>query len=325
MNPYFNQDGWGFCGLFFQRALQMIQGKIGLMDLASDEVQFFVLALIAFSGALVGAFLVLQKMTMLANSLSHTLLPGLVIAFLISRCFSSDSHFSLSSMPLSTLMLAAFATALLTSFATQVFSYLFKLQEDASIGLVCTSMVAIGVVLVTVFTRSTHLGVEAVMGNVDALHPHDLSLAAYVALFNGVAVVLFFKELKIVAFDPAYATTQGFSIKALHALLMLLTSMTVIGAFRAVGILLVLSFLVGPVLTARLFTRRLKWLILGSMGVGILTSFVSILLSRHLLTVYQMPLSTAGIVSTLLGVVYLVALGAKLTLQKIERTGTLAP
>ena len=323
MNPYFGVDGWSFLVVFFCRLAAMLKGQVGLNELASDEVQLFVLFLIAISCALVGAFLVLKKMTMLANSLSHTILPGLVVAYLLCSLFSGQMEFSISSMSIQTLVLASLVTALMTTFSTQLFSHLFKLQEDASIGLVCTTMVAIGVVLVTVFTRSTHLGVEAVMGNVDALHAHDVKGVFWIALVNSVVIFLFFKELKLISFDPGFGTTQGFSEKSWGYLIMLLTSMTVVGAFRAVGILLVLSFLVGPVLTARLFTHRLKVLILFSMGIGIGASFLSVLLSRHFLSVYQVPLSTAGIVSTLIGFIYFFSLAVKFTLQKLEKAGKL--
>lgn len=319
MNPYFGVDALTFLGIFFHRLFQLMTGQIGVNQLASDEVQIGVLSLIAISCALVGSFLVLKKMTMLANSLSHTILPGLVVAYLLGGILSGQLLFSISSMSIQSLLIASLVTALMTTFSTQLFSRVFKLQEDASIGLVSTTMVAIGVVLVTVFTRSTHLGVEAVMGNVDALHPHDLWIAGWIVLCNSIVITVLFKELKLVAFDPGFALTQGFSEKGLGYLLMLLTSMTVIGAFRAVGILLVLSFLVGPVLTARLFTHRLKILIILAIGIGIGASFLSVVLSRHVLSVYQIPLSTAGIVSTLIGLIYFISLGTKIPSNRQTR------
>ena len=323
MNPYFGSEGVGFLYVFVKRMFQWVTGQLGAGDLASDELQFAVLALIAISCSLVGAFLVLKKMTMMANSLSHTILPGLVVAFLFCGFFSEAGPCSFVSMSAPILLFASLVTALITTFSTQFFHRLFKLQEDASIGLVSTTMVAIGVVLVTVYTRSTHLGVEAVMGNVDALHPHDLKNAGWIALLNFVVISSVFKELELVVFDVGFSRTQGFSEKGFNYLLMLLTSLTVIGAFRAVGILLVLSFLVGPVLFARQWTHSLKSLIIVAIGTGVVASFLSVWVSRHCLSAYQMPLSTSGIASTLLGLIYFCSLGIKLTLQKLDRTGTL--
>ena len=301
MNPYFGADLLTFFPLFFSRLARFITGDLPLSEAAPDEVQIAVLVLVALSCACIGVFLVLTKMTMLANALSHTILPGLVIAYLMSVAL-------LSSLDLQALLWASLITGLLTVSATQLSTYLFKLQEDASIGLVSTTMVAIGVILVTLFTRSTHLGVEAVMGNVDALHPSDVRLVLGIFCIIAPLIALFFKEFKIIAFDSPFARTQGFSPQLWRYILMFLTAMTVIGAFRAVGILLVLSLLVGPVLTARLFTHRLKFLILAAAALGSGASCLSVALCRHCLSVYHTPLSTAGILSTLLSLIYALSL-----------------
>ncbi len=306
MNPYFGKDGLQFVFLFVQRMFSMLTGQLSFAELAPDEVQIGALSLVALSTALVGTFLVLKKMTMLANALSHTILPGLVIAYLFS--FSLTQGAEIYNLDMKTLLIASLATGILTVASTQFLSRVFKLQEDASIGLVSTTMVALGVVLVTVFTRNTHLGIEAIMGNVDALHINDLKLVFYVACINIALISLFFKEFKIVAFDSLFAKTRGFSPTLWNYLLMLLTAMSVIGAFRAVGILLVLALLVGPVLTARLFTHRLGKVILLAMIIGIVASFMSVALSRHCLSVYHVPLSTSGMLATLLGLIYALCL-----------------
>jgi manganese/zinc/iron transport system permease protein len=187
-------------------------------------------------------------------------------------------------------------------------THFLKLQEDASTGLVFTTLFALGIVLVTVFTRNTHLGIEAIMGNVDALHVDDLKLIFWIALFDFFVVTAFFKEFKMTTFDTHFANAQGISSSSFNYLLMVLTSATVIGAFRAVGVLLVLAFLVGPVLTARLFTHRLKKLIFLAICIGVFASVISVGIARHLLSVYHLPLSTSGLVATILGILYFVCL-----------------
>jgi manganese/zinc/iron transport system permease protein len=164
---------------------------------------------------------------------------------------------------------------------------------------------------VTVFTRNTHLGTEAIMGNVDALHVHDVKLIFWVALLDFSVIALLFKEFKMTTFDGSFADSQKVSSSMFSYLLMVLTSATVIGAFRAVGVLLVLAFLVGPVLTARLFTHHLKKVLLLAMGIGIFASIVSVGLARHLLSVYHLPLSTSGLVATILGVIYFFSLAMR--------------
>jgi manganese/zinc/iron transport system permease protein len=308
MNPYWGQHFGSFFILFFQRLFQMVTGKLSLHDLASDEVQIFVLGLVGCASALVGTFLVLKKMTMLANSLSHTILLGIVLSYLLLLPFAQEGEEQFHTLSLTTLLIASLITAVLTTVLTQGLTHVMKIQEDASIGLVFTTLFALGIVLVTMFTRNTHIGTEAIMGNVDALHVHDLKLISIIALLDLVLVTLFYKEFQVTAFDGGLAKSLGFSPSLFNYLLMVMTAATVIGAFRAVGVLLVLAYLVGPVLTARLLTDNLKTLILLSMGIGFVCSLCAVALTRHLLSVYQMPLSTSGMVVTLLGVAYFLAI-----------------
>ncbi|MBS0620955.1 MAG: metal ABC transporter permease [Verrucomicrobia bacterium] len=309
-NPYAGSTFGEFFLLFFQRIGQILFGQ---EMLASDEVQVLVLSLVALSSVLVGSFLVLKKMAMLANSLSHTVLLGIVIAYiLLIPLGETPSH--AHAIGIDVLLIASLLTGLMTTLLTQGLTHLLKLQVDASTGLVFTTLFALGVVLVTVYTRNAHIGIEAIMGNVDALHVHDLKLIAGITLFDALIITLFYKEFKLTAFDAPFGNAIGFSSNLLNYLLMFLTSLTVIGAFRAVGVLLVLCYLVGPVLAARLLTHRLKYLlfIAGALGIG--SSLISVALSRHLLSVYHLPVSTAGLSVTVLGTLFLaIALAKQLT------------
>lgn len=311
MNLYFGKNFGQFLILFFQRMWALLTGGASWESLASDEVQVFVLSLVAIASALVGSFLVLKKMTMLANSLSHTILLGIVIAYLILVPFLPEGGVHAHAISIQVLLIASLVTGLITTLLTQTLTHFLKLQEDASTGLVFTTLFALGLILVTMFTRNTHLGTEAIMGNVDALHIHDLKLIFWIALFDGVVISFLFKEFKVTAFDGAFATASGISSGLFNYLLMVLTTATVIGAFRAVGVLLVLAYLVGPVLTARLFTHRLKKLLVVSSAIGVGASLISVGLARHLLSVYHLPLSTSGLAATVLGLIYAISLGLK--------------
>lgn len=319
ISPYFGKNLGGFIITFVQRMYALITGKIGIAELASDEVQVLVLCFVACASALVGTFLVLKKMTMLANSLSHTILLGIIVAYVILLPFIPEQEVHAHSLSIKTLLIASLVTGLITTLLTQMLTHLLKLQEDASTGLVFTTLFALGVVLVTVYTRNAHLGTEAIMGNVDALHVHDLKLIFWIALFDFAVIGLFFKEFKITTFDASLADAQGFRSSAFNYLLMVLTSATVIGAFRAVGVLLVLAFLVGPALTARLLTHRLKTLILLAIAIGCAGAFISVALSRHFLSVFHAPVSTAGLATTVLGAIYLLCLLGKSILKHQKR------
>ena len=297
MNPYWGSHFFQFFYLLFVRFMMALRGELSLTDLASDEVQLLVLLGVAISTSLVGVLLVLRRMTMLANSLSHTTLLGLVIAYVL---FSHQG----GGMDIKILMTAAFISALLTVFCTEFLRRVVKLQEDASIGLVFTTFFALGVTLVTLFARNAHLEVDAIMGNVDALHSDDLKSIGVVVLLNIALIVLFFKEWKITTFDSALAKALGISPLFFSTLLLFQTAATLMGSFRAVGVLLVLAFLVAAPLSARLLTHRLGRLFVIAPLLAGGCSIVAVALSRHLLSAYHIPLSTAGIVVMLLALLY---------------------
>lgn len=235
---------------------------------------------------------------MFANSLSHTILLGIVLAFLIT----GGGLFSIG-----TLLLGALIASLLTAFLTGGLMRLFRLQEDASIGLVFTSLFALGVTLVTLFTRNVHLGVEAVMGNVDILQFSDLKLTATLVALNLGIILLFYRQLQLTSFDQNLARTMGVSSSLFQFLLLTLTSITCVGAFRAVGVLLVLAFLVGPYLTARLFCHQLSKLLFWTPLIGVGASCLGVGISRILYNQFDVALSTGGIVVSLIGVIYVFA------------------
>ena len=297
MSNYWGADFFSFFAILFGRIGQALTG--GTLSLAADEVQLAVLSLIALSCGLIGPFLVLKRMTMFANSLSHTILLGIAAAFLIGGAL-----WGAQISDLSTLFLGALLAALLTAFLTEGLTRLFRLQEDASIGLVFTALFALGILLVTIYTRNVHLSVEAVMGNADALQASDLFLSGIIALGNGVILLLLYPKFQIACFDQSLAKTLGIRCGVYHFLLLFMASMTIIGAFRAVGVLVVLAYLVGPYLTARLFSNRLSRLLFWTPVTGILASCAAVALSRHILSVYGMPLSTGGLAVAVMGVGY---------------------
>lgn len=305
-NPYSDTTFFSFLWTLIQRFMAFVSGDVSLQSAAADEIQIAVLAGLSISSALVGTFLVLRRLTMLANALSHTVLFGIVCAYLfMMHLIHSQDPYRILSIPV--LMIAAFGTGLLTTFLTEFLTRVMKVQEDASIGLVFSILFALGIVLVTLFSRNVHIGTELVMGNVDALQKEDVKGILTILGVNAALFALLFNGFKITAFDPQLAKTLGFSPFFFNYLLMVQTSLTAIGAFRAVGVLMVLAFLVIPVLTARLLTHSLSLLIVLASAIGCLASILGVALSRHLLTVFGIGLSTGGIVVTVMGILYLAA------------------
>ncbi|MBM3191915.1 MAG: metal ABC transporter permease [Chlamydiae bacterium] len=300
MNPYWGKDIWGFIGLFFSRLVQW-----GKEPLASDEIQVLVLVAIGIASTFVGIFLVLKKITMMANALSHTILLGIILSYLLLRPFIGASTFFFHP---GVLLLASLITAWMTVTLVQLCQKVFRLQEDASVGLVFTFLFALGVLLVSLYSHHLHLGVEAIMGNMDALHVDDVKFAFGVLFGNLFMMVFLFPRYKLLAFDPTFMGAIQGNTSLFSYLLLLQTALTAVGAFRAIGVFLFLIFLTAPILSAKVFTKKLKSLMAVACGISVLCGFLSVALSRHILSVYDIALSTAGLTCVVTALSYPVSL-----------------
>lgn len=324
-NPYSGLTFFEFLFELLMRCWGFLFGSLSISNMASDEIQIIVLLGISLSSALVGSFLVLRKMTMLANSLSHTILLGIVGVYLLTHYgVMESSHEHEDIIPINSLLIAALAMGLITTFLTEFLTKSARLQEDASTGIVFTSLFALGVILLTLFTRNVHIGTEVVMGNVDALHLDDCKLAFIILGINAGLIFLFFKEFSITTFDPGLSKALGISSTFFNYLLMIQVSATCIGAFRAVGVLMVLAFMTGPALIARMLTDNLKTLLFLAMGLGGAASIVGVALSRHFLSIYGLALSTAGIVVCTIIALFLLILLLRFVIQRRRFNATLS-
>lgn len=318
MNPYSGVGFFEFFGILFERLSRFLVGDIS--PLAPDEIQLAVLACCAIGCGLIGPFLVLQRMAMFANSLSHTSLVGVVGAYL----FTSVVWGSDWATP-TTLMVGALLSALLTAGLIELGCRGLRLQEDASIGLVFTSLFAFGIALVSLYTRNAHISVEAVTGNPDALRVDDARLALGFACSAIVLVLMQFRPLMATAFDSSFARSVGMQTGRLRLVLFLSTAIAAICSFRAVGALVFLALLVAPYLTARLFCSRLSRLLVMTPLVGVTCMGIACALSRSLLTYTGIPLSTAGLAAAVLGGAFGVGALMKQLFTQVERSANIDP
>lgn len=308
LNPYSNTNFFEFFQVLLMRCYQFLTATLEGNGMMADEIQMVVLGCVAVSAGLVGAFLMLRKMTMLANSISHTILVGIVGAFLLTKVPVDGFESGEGLLPMGALLGAALIMGIVTSLLTEFLTKTVRLQEDASLGLVFTTLFAIGILMVTLLTRNAHIGAEVVMGNVDALHVDDCKLVFLVMCVNIILIFIFYKQYKLTTFDSSLARALGFSTVFYNYLLMTQASATVVGAFRAVGVLMVLSFITGPALTARLLTNDLRRMLALAALLGVTASLVGVALSRHFLTVNGISLSTAGVVVCVIALQYLLVL-----------------
>jgi len=235
-------------------------------------------SLFAIACGTLGSFLMLRKMAMLGDAISHAVLPGIVIAFLISG--SRDSL---------TMLAGASALGILTSFIIEFFHKKARLQTDASIGVTFTSLFALGVILISVFAGQVDLDQECVLYGEIAYVPLDLWIlesgtvmgprALYIALIIALIVIAFtslcFPFLKITSFDSEYAISLGISVGLWHYILMAMVSLTTVAAFDSVGAILVVALFIVPPATAYLLSNKLSQLIWISAGLSVLISILS--------------------------------------------------
>ncbi len=227
----------------------------------------------AISCGLLGCYLVLRKMAMVGDAISHSVLPGIIIAYMIAG--TRDS-------PL--ILIGAGLLGIFTTFLIEFFHRKGKLQTDASIGVTFTWLFALGVILVTAFAGQVDIDQDCVLHGQIAFVPLDA-----IELFGGAAewprtvvvmaivlaviiafIALGYRPLFLTTFDPAYATAIGVATGLWHYLLMGAVSLTTVAAFDAVGAILVVALLVAPPATAYLLTHKFLHMLLITAGLGII-------------------------------------------------------
>ncbi len=212
----------------------------------------------AVAAAIPGTYLVLRRSAMVSDAISHAILPGIVVAFFLTRDLNS---------PL--LLLAAAATGVLTVAVIEAVRSSRLVPEDASIGLVFPALFSIGVILISRYAGDVHLDTDSVLlgelafapfdrlvvGGAD-LGPRALWTMGSILVLNLAAVSVLWKELKLTTVDPGLAALLRFSPRALNYVLMTLVSITAVGAFDAVGSILVVALMIAPPATAYLLVDR---------------------------------------------------------------------
>ncbi|MDQ0231115.1 metal ABC transporter permease [Metabacillus malikii] len=252
-------------------------------------------SLVGITCAMVGCFLVLRKMAMLADAISHTVLLGIVGGYLVSRSLEGPA-----------LLIGAIIVGLLTAFFVQLLSGK-GVQADAAIGVVFTSLFAIGVILLSVFAGSIHLDVDhALMGEITFipwdtvifygidLGPKAVWLLSFVFLVNLLIIIFCYKEFKISSFDPEMAVAIGIPVLLLHYVQMGMLSITTVASFDSVGAILVVAMLIVPASTAYLLTDKLLSMLFISAGIGV----ISAISGYYMATIFNVSISGAMATST---------------------------
>ncbi|HVK59604.1 MAG TPA: metal ABC transporter permease [Candidatus Kapabacteria bacterium] len=216
--------------------------------------------MVASACGLVGNYLMLRRMALVGDAISHSVLPGIAIAFLFSGSRGSIAMFS-----------GALLAGIVTTVIIEAIHRNSRIKQDAAIGIAFTTLFAIGVILISVFAGQVDLDQECVLygeiGTVPleesaiigghALGPLALVRMGIVLAGTVLLIGVFYKELLVSSFDPSLASSMGFNSTAIHYGLMSWLSVVVVSAFESVGAILVIAMLILPGATARLLSNRL--------------------------------------------------------------------
>ena len=241
--------------------------------LGYDRISIWIVltaVLVNIACALLGCLLVLRRMSLLGDAISHAILPGLALGFIFTH--------SRDMLPM---LAGALAAGLLTAGLTQALHRLARVPEDAAMGVVFTSLFALGVLMIHQVAHDVDLDPGCVLYGVLEMIPLSSDPIPRQTVTMGImclAVIVFvtvlWKELKIVSFDPELAVAQGINANVIHYLLMAMVAAVTVAAFEAVGSILVVAMLIVPAATAYLLTDRLSVMMVLSASIGIATALL---------------------------------------------------
>ena len=212
------------------------------------------------SGA-VGCFIILRGMSLMGDAISHAVLPGVALSFILGINFFVGA-----------IVFGLFASMIITFIRGNSI-----IKGDTAIGITFSSFLALGVILIGLARSSTDL-LHILFGNILAVQDSDKWITIWVSLAVLIVIILFFKELLITSFDPQMAKAMGMKVNFYHYLLMILLTLVSVTAMQSVGTILIVAMLITPAATAYLYVNSLKSMILLSSTLGAVTSVLGLFL-----------------------------------------------
>lgn len=264
-----------------------------------------VVMITAVSCALLGVFLVLKNMAMVADALSHTVLLGIVLGYFIAGDLDSPILF-----------VGAALFGVMTVYAIEYAVNKFAIQSDAATGLVFTLLFALAIILISKYARNVHLDVdvvlsgEVVFATLNTMEifgiqvPISFARMFVMLVINLAFVTVTYQQLKVSIFDPVYAKSIGVAVGFLNLVLMILVSITTVVAFDAVGAILVISLMVAPALSAHLLSKRLSIMLLVALLYGVINSVLGYYVAIYFNVSISGTIAFAGFVTFLLTLLF---------------------
>lgn len=217
---------------------------------------------------IIGSFIILRGMALMGDAISHAVLPGVAISYLLGINY----------------FYGAVATGVLTALGIGAISQNSRIKNDSSIGIVFSAAFALGIILITRAQSATDL-TKILFGNILSVRPSDMWLTIVIGILVILVVVLFYKELLLSSFDETMAAAYGLNTRFIHYGIMVLLTLVTVASLQTVGVILVVSMLITPASTAYLLTNRLSILILLASVFGALSSIIGLYVSF----VHNMP------------------------------------
>ncbi len=319
MNPYHDLGLFSFLAVLLKRLALFIALQLAPHELVIEDLQFQALLLSGLLGLYLGFYLIYNKMAMVANSLSHTVLLGLVLVFIAFKSIYAIT--APDSMPFWALMSASMASSLLT---VMLIRYLSKrVSMEASNAFSFTAFFALGILLSSVLLKNTHLGLESVLGDLEVIQFSDISRLFWTLILVLSFFILLKSRLLLASFDPIFTKTLGYDPEKYRGVLIFLAALCLGVCFRALGVILVLTLLTAPVLIARLFFHDRKKLFALGAAVVLIQSALSLAIVQEFYVSMDLPLSTSGLFGFMGLVAYLLALGIRRVSSKKKGSLTL--
>lgn len=223
------------------------------------RLALLVAVLVAVPTALLSCFLVLKGWSLMGDAIAHAVLPGIVLAYIIG-------------LPLA---LGAFGAGMTCALLTGFLKENSRVKHDTVMGVVFSGMFGLGLVLYTKIQTDVHLD-HILFGDMLGVGWRDIAESAAIAILAGGLLVLKWRDLLLHAFDPAQAKAVGLPVRLLHYGLLAILSLTIVGALKAVGIILAIAMLIAPGAIAFLLTRTFGTMLLAASGIAVAASFLGV-------------------------------------------------
>ncbi|QRY37153.1 metal ABC transporter permease [Bacillus sp. PDNC022] len=234
----------------------------GLFEYAFLQKALFTSVMVGIICGVIGCFIILRGMALMGDAISHAVLPGVAISYMLGINF----------------FFGAVLTGVLTAIGIGYVSQNSRIKNDSAIGIVFTAFFSIGIILITFLKSSSDL-YHILFGNVLAVRSSDMWITLGIGIFILLAVIVFYKELLISSFDPVISSVYGLPNRMIHYFLMTLLTLVTVASLQTVGIILVVAMLITPAATAYLLTDRLWIMIYLSAFFGAVSAVVGLGLS----------------------------------------------